>query len=268
MPLLAEFTPAGLKGIFAIVGTGWDGQAPMAFIGTLAFKRGGTVSGSILRNVAGASYGERRSHQLRLDGTFTIEVNGMGVILWSNGDESRFAPTRALTANGITGIEEFSLINRDLDQTTGALTTASATRVSGEGEFSNASLRGTYVSTAVGRGGDNPGAGLGVLTFDGQGGFSETNVANIQGNSFRERMLAAGSAQGTYAVRPDGTGVVADGGGAFVITRAIMAGNIRVAQEYAFIARDVMPTTGSHFTGITRRLQLDGSVLHGGAPST
>jgi hypothetical protein len=254
MPSLADFTPAGLEGTFAIAGAGWGGQAPMAFIGTLTFEHGGTVSGSILCNVPGASYKERRFHHMKHDGTFIIEANGMGAIRWSHGDESRFAPTRTLAPNGTVTIEELSLINRDLDQTTGALGTASATRLPRDGEFSNASLRGTYVGTAIGRGGQSPGAGLGLVTYDGQGHFSETNIANIQANSPRKRMFAAGSDQGTYTVRADGTGIIAGGGVAFMITRAVVASNTRIAQEYAFIVKDVVPATGSHFTGITTRL--------------
>ena len=135
----------------------------------------------------------------------------------------------------------------------GSLKTAVATRLPDGAVYANGSLKGRYVGASISHGGQAVAAGFGALRYDGDGGFSETNVANVQGQSFRDRQVISGSDQGTYAVNPDGTGTVA-GGVVFVVTRARLTNGVALAEEYAFVVRDLVPATGILFTGVTRRL--------------
>ena len=64
----------------------------------------------------------------------------------------------------------------------------------------------------------------------------------------------SGSDAGKYTVNADGTGNVSNGGVFFVITRANLVDGIKVAQEYSFIVRDLIPTTGNLVTGVAKRL--------------
>jgi hypothetical protein len=71
---------------------------------------------------------------------------------------------------------------------------------------SNASFRGPYAVTTVGRGGQSLIAGVGVFTYDGAGKFSGLNTFNVAGSSFGQRNLIKFPVKGTYAVDEDGTG--------------------------------------------------------------
>jgi hypothetical protein len=137
---------------------------------------------------------------------------------------------------------------------TGNLFTAIAMRLPNDGAFTNASLSGTYIGAVIGRDGQTPSAGFGILTYDGNGQFAESNISNVQvAGSFRDRAVVEGSDRGIYAVNANGTGTVADGGVVFVITKAEVVNGIKRALEYAFIVADLVPANGIHFTGISKR---------------
>ena len=251
-----EFTNASLQGTYAITGMGWGGQAAMASIGTLGFDGKGKVSGLLLQSIPGDVFGQRELIENPFAGTYQVNANGTGNTLSTEGGDiqSSFAITRAATANDCRIAQEFSLILRELDPSTGCLHTAVATKLPESGEFNNASLKGVYVGAGVGRGGQTPAAGFGIITYDGNGGFVESNIANIQGETFRDRRFVRGSDQGRYAINPDGTGTVAGGGVVFVITKARLVDSLLIAEEYAFFVRELAPPTGAFFTGVTRRL--------------
>lgn len=251
-----EFTNASLRGTYAIAGVGWGGQAAMASIGTLGFDGRGKFSGFLLQSIPGATFGQRTLIENPFAGTYQVNANGTGntLSLEEGGDiQSSFAITKATITNDCRIAQEFSLILRELEPSTGCLHTAVATQLPDNGEFNNASLKGTYVGVAVGRGWQTPAAGFGIITYDGNGGFVESNIANIQGETFRDRQFIMGSDQGRYTINRDGTGTVAGGGVVFVITKAKLVDSLRIAEEYAFFVRELAPPNGVFFTGVTRR---------------
>lgn len=78
----------------------------------------------------------------------------------------------------------------------------------GQGErFGNESLRGSYA--LVGTGGDHDAASVGVTRFDGAGRAWRSLVLNERDPNGDGRVLLTISAEGTYRVNPDGTGVAA-----------------------------------------------------------
>lgn len=131
---------------------------------------------------------------------------------------------------------------------------ATGIRLPDHAAFSARSFRGRYVGSALGLGGQYPVAGFGAVVYDGEGGFAEQNIANIQGDSFRERRFVTGTDRGTYTVNPDGSGTVAGGGVLLVITRARLLDDQLVADEYSFMVRDLAPANGALFTGTVKRL--------------
>jgi hypothetical protein len=152
-------------------------------------------------------------------------------------------------------VEEIALVFRSLDPRTGGLRIGTARRLPEGAVFSNASLSGRYTGFGVGRGGQSPVSGFGVIGYDGAGAFTESNVANVAGETVRDRRFVGGSDQGAYRVEPDGTGTVADGGVMFVITRAVRRDDGQaLALEYHFMVRNLVPANGAHFTGIVRRI--------------
>jgi hypothetical protein len=251
----AMFTNYNLQGTYAFSGMGWGGQSPLSSIGILTFDGQEKVTGFTWQNLPGDQFGERKFLELPVKGTYTVNENGTGTILPAEDTdpEMLLAIAKINSLDGTEIVQEFSFVLRQLEPVTGNLFSAIATRLPNEGAFSNASLSGTYVGAAVGRGGQTPGAGFGILTYDGNGGFSESNVSNVQVGSFRERVFVTGSDQGIYNVNANGTGTVAGGGVVFVITKAEVVNGIKRALEYSFIVADLVPANGSHFTGISKR---------------
>ena len=250
------FTAASVQGTYALAVVGRGGESPFAALGLLKFDGRGTVSGSFTENKPADRYGDRTVVSVPYRAMYTVDANGIGATtLPDTGEQDSIFSIRQMgVANASRMARELSFVFQRLDVATGTLKTGIGTRLPDGAEFNNGSLRGRYVGASVSRGGQATAAGFGVLTYDGNGGFSESNVANIQGQSFRDRQLITRSDQGTYDVHADGTGVVADGGVVFVITRATLNDGVAIAEEYAFFVRDLMPTTGGLFTGITKRL--------------
>ncbi|MEY2832144.1 MAG: hypothetical protein RLZZ574_1402 [Cyanobacteriota bacterium] len=249
------FTNFNLQGTYAFSGTGWGGQSPLSSIGILTFDGQEKVTGFTWQNLPGDQFGERKFLELPVKATYTVNANGTGTTRSAEDTdpEMLLAIAKTSSLDGTEIVQEFSFVLRQLEPVTGNLFTAIAKRLPNDGEFNNASLSGTYVGAAVGRGGQTPGAGFGILTYDGNGGFSESNISNVQVGLFRERAFVTGSDQGIYTVNGNGTGTVAGGGVVFVITKAEVVNGIKRALEYAFIVADLVPTNGSHFTGISKR---------------
>ena len=252
----AGITVASVRGIYALAVTGHGGEGPLAALGLLKFDGRGSVSGSLTENRPADRYGDRTLVTVPYRAMYTVDANGIGATtLPESGEQDSIFSIRQMdTAEGSHSAQELSVVFQNLDLSTGNLKTGIATRLPDGAEFNNGSLRGRYVGASISRGGQVAAAGFGVLTYDGNGGFSESNLANVQGQSFRDRQLVTGSDQGTYIVNRDGTGVVAGGGVIFVITRATLRDGVAIAEEYAFFLRDLISATGVLFTGTAKRL--------------
>ena len=251
-----EFTLAGLNGTYALNIIGEGGEVPFAAVGLLTFDGGGGVSGSITENRR-----DDRSARVVIDvpyhGTCTVEASGMGVISVP-GARAIAKPTSPYarsngTAPGLVA-QAIALVFRDLDPSTGCLRIAEAFRRPDGARFTKGSLKGRYMGLATSSGGRAPMAGFGVVTYDGDGGFVEFNVANAPTVGFGARQFVRREDSGRYVVAPDGTGTVANGGMRFVITRVRVTGGVALAEEYRFVVRDLVPATGSLITGIVRRV--------------
>lgn len=249
------FTNSNLQGTYAFSSTGWGGRVPLASIGLLTFNGKGNFTGLILQNLPGDQFDERKFEELSIQGFYTVNSNGTVTtqVVEGRKSETLLAITKADLLGKVKIAQEFSFVVRDLELVTGNLITGVATRLPEEGTFTNASLSGTYVGAVVGQGGQTPGAGFGIVTYDGSDQFSESNISNIQTSSIRDRKFVVGSDRGVYTVNPNGTGTVASGGVVFVITKAEVVGGIKRAIEYAFIVSNLVPTTGIHFTGTAKR---------------
>ena len=250
------FTQASVQGTYALAVSGHGGEGLFTALGLLNFDGGGSVSGLFTENRPADRYGDRTVASVPYRAMYTVDANGIGATTLPDTGEhdSIFSIRQMDTANVSRMARELAVVFQRLDIATGALKTGIATRLPDGAEFDDRSLRGRYVGASISQGGQAAAAGFGVLTYDGNGRFSESNLANVQGQSFRDRQLVTGSDQGTYTVHADGTGVVAGGGVVFVITRATLNHGVAIAEEYAFFVRDLMPATGGLFTGITKRL--------------
>jgi len=250
------FTNASLTGTYAVAVAGEGGRLPYAALGLLSFDGARGVTGHFTENRPGRSFNERSVADAPYRGRYRLSANGLGTLLPEDSDEiDCYVGVRAVAGERAVSIaHEIALIFRGLDPLTGSLRTGVGRRRPEGAVFSNASLHGRYTGFAVGRGGQMPMAGLGVLTYDGAGGFSEENVANVQGETIGVRQFANGTDQGRFAVDGDGLGSVADGGVLFVITRATILDGVARADEYSFMVRNLVPANGAHFTGVVRRI--------------
>lgn len=243
--------PESVAGTYAVSVSGHGGQAPFAALGILRFDGGAKAAGFLLENRLGTGYGERRLERLAIEARYALDADGLGT-LGDPGDPIAHFAVRAAPTEGV--VPELGLVFRDLDAGTGALRTAVLSRLPEGAVFGAASLNGRYVGLAMGLGGQATAAGFGFLRYDGQGGFEERNIANIPGETFRQRRFVHGTDRGGYTVDADGLGGVAEGAVRFVITRATLKDGVAIAEAYSFFAADLVPATAAHFTGTVRRI--------------
>lgn len=256
-----DFTAASLRGSYAVVVGGEGGRAPYAAIGLLAFDGAGRTSGSLIESGPGGHFAERVIATSPYAARYTVAADGTGTLVAEGADDvEAHIAVRALddesaAAGGAVVASEIALLFRELDPASGCLRAAIARRLPDGASFDQTSLSGRYTGFGMGRGGQVTVGGLGVLVYDGAGGFSETNSSNVQDGPIQVRRFVAGADRGRYAVNAEGTGTVADGGVLFVITRASRRdGGAALAEEYSFMLRDLMPGNGAYFTGIVRRI--------------
>lgn len=261
-----DFTTASIQGTFALSTIGRGGRDAFAALGVLRFDGHGDVSGSFIENRPADRYGERTIVNVPYRATCRVNPNGIGALLLAetSEDDAILAIRHVAAGDGRLVVAELSLVFLRLDVSGGTLRTATATRLPDNAQFNAGSLAGRYIGASIGRGGQAAAAGFGVLSYDGHGAFSESNIANVQGESFRDRQVVTGSDQGRYVVHADGSGEVAEGGVLFMITRATPTNGLAVAEEYAFFVRDLIPSTGILFTGTAKRVAANALIADGG----
>jgi hypothetical protein len=203
-PERGGFTVASLNGTYGGKVIGRGGQTPQITAAALSFNGAGRFDGSGVINLPGQAYGQRVFQPAPFVGTYTVQPNGLGTTL--NGGESYFVITKSKLINGVKVATEFALVVKEL-QSTGNLITAIFTRLPDGGEFSAASLRGTYASNAIGYGGQMPEAGVGTFTFNGAGVSSTSFFQNTPGVTAFDRQIFEGrDIVGSYTVGANGLG--------------------------------------------------------------
>jgi hypothetical protein len=136
--------------------------------------------------------------------------------------------------------------------------------------FTVASIVGTFAWTHIGHGGQFPGAGLGVLTFDGTGRFSGTVTLNVPGEDFTNRIPDFRSSfSGSYTLNPDGTGTstarfTLPGGSSqetsshFVVTKAVVRSGRRIAREFRLVADRLSVISGNLDVAVLKQIPSGG----------
>lgn len=250
------FTATSLAGTYAVAMEGEGGSAPYAAIGLLTFDGTGAVRGEFTESLAGPSFSERTIVKQPYRGHYRVNANGLCTLHPEGSDEvdCYLVMREASEQVSVLIAQEIALIFRALDPASGSLRTGIGRRRPEAASFSNASLHGRYTGFAIGRGGQAPMAGFGVLSYDGAGKFSEENVTNAQGATIATRQFMSGTDDGRYKVNADGTGTVAGGGVLFLITRVCVNEREALAEEYRFMVLDPVPSNGAHFTGVVRRI--------------
>lgn len=272
MATLEEFTSASLRGTYALTNIGRGGWAPCASIGILHFDGRGGITGTISTNLPGRSFQERVLLRGSVAGTYTVDADGSGfgstimAPTYSDGStaeiSSRFTINQVQIIDSVPTAQRLTFIQEKLDSITGSLNTAFVTRLPDAGQFTLASIKGTYSGVGFGRDGQTPVTGMGFITYDGNGNTNASNTQNFPGASFSERIFVTFvTPNGRYTVNEDGTGTITSAQeyetGAvadLVITSAKVIDNIKVAQEYFFILRDLLPTGSLATSVIYKRL--------------
>ena len=259
MIMAEEFTNASLTGTYSATSIGREGQLPIASIGIITFDGNEEIKGFLRQNQPGPLWGSREIVEIPFKGTYALDTHGTGTVTQDDGSESIFVITQAQSSSkGIKKAKKISLLVKDLNSDTGSLVTYTLSRLPNAGIFDQRSMKGTYVTTILGQGGKTPEAALGVGFFDGVGrNFNISNV-NLPGTSFKDRIFFTISFEENYKVNEDGTGstIMSDGtgGSIFVITKASVINEVKVAQEVFIIANNLSPTTGNLLAGVGKGL--------------
>jgi hypothetical protein len=240
-----EFTNASIQGDYASFGVGLGGTSPNASAGMLTFDGKGVVTGTEFLNQPGSSFPARRYDVLPIEGTYEVDPRGTGVVLEKGTDKLlfRFQIAKATVINDIKIAREITLLPLDLIDETGNLILSVATKLPGRGEFSLATLKGTYAFRGIGQGGQVPESGIGIVRFDGEGNASAFDILNLPGASPDEREILRFSFEATYVVDENGFGTItpiSGPGEAFlVIRKAEVINGVKVAREFSIIINNL-----------------------------
>lgn len=262
---------ATLKGTYSFTSIGRGGDAPCAAIGIITFDGNGNVLGTFTTNLPGPTFQERIQVKASPKGTYTVEAGDSGFgscnlasVLPDGSTQEvgyRFMINQVEMDGGANVAQRVTLIQDKLDPVTGSLNTGTATRLPDEGVFSLASIKGTYSGVGFAWGGRAAITGTGFITYDGEGNTNASNTQSFPRQTFGERVFYTyDTPAGTYTVNEDGTGTIVSAQeyevGAvadLVITNAKVVNNVKVAQEYFFILRDLLPTGGLATSVIYKR---------------
>jgi hypothetical protein len=260
-----EFTKASLKGDYASFGTGLGGMSPNASAGMLTFDGKGFVTVTEFLNQPGSSFPERQYDVSFIGGTYEVDPRGTGVILERGTDKILFSfiIIKAVLTGRTKIAGEISLIPLNLVSETGNLILYTATKLPNKGEFSLASLKGTYAFRGNGQGGQTPEAGIGRVIFDGKGNATSFDILNLPVNCLEERQILRFSFEAFYVVNESGFGSIIPQGvmgeALLVIRKAEVMNGIKVAQELSIIIND-LSFCGNLVTDTLIRISSDSAV--------
>jgi hypothetical protein len=102
---------------------GQGGYVPVGDVGISVYDGRANFTISDRLNVPGATFRDRKFFRLFLNGTYTVNADGTGSTVLTNGAESTFVVTKSQVINGIDIAQEFFFILKDLDPTSGNLIT-------------------------------------------------------------------------------------------------------------------------------------------------
>jgi hypothetical protein len=262
---MEQFNNASLIGTYAVANIGHGGYPPQAGVSVATYDGKGSFSGVTIQDIPGHTFKERVFVRAPFAGTYSISESGegTGTIATTMPDGSKhdvtiaLVITRSAKKDGATIAEEFAFMHEQLLPTSANLLTLQATRLPNDGKFTNASLKGKYAYTLLGHSGAVPQAGLGLMTYDGEGRFSGSATVNLPGRSYGERAFVSAPFVRPYSVNADGTGTATPPGESdivFVITKADVVEGVKLGQEVFFIVREINPVTGNLLTGVITRL--------------
>lgn len=258
------FTNESIRGNYAVVALNVGGQYPQAGVSVINYDGKGKLSGTSIQNLPGASIAERSITKMVLSGTYTVNPDGTGQSIIKTSLPSgkttevnlAFVITQAKSDNSKQA-EKLFLIQEQLDEKTGGLIQLEACKLPDEGKFTNASLKGKYAYTLTGHGGRVPQLGLGIMTYDGQGGFSGNAIVNLPGETTGKRIFVTAPFVRPYNINADGTGIATPPGESeilFIITKAQVDNGIKQGQAAFFVVNQINPITGNLITGEMTKL--------------
>ena len=268
-----DFNNMSLKGTYASMGIGRGGTVPAAGMTIITADGKGKFVGKTVFNRPGGELQERLvvtfpikgSYEVNPDGSGTLNIIPPGEVGEAQGGHFMITAARVVGGRKNRRATEVSLVLDKLLPNSAALQTAVLKRLPRRGEFSNSSVKGTYASMGIGRGGVVPVAGLTTIDVDGEGNFVGKTVFNRPGAELEGRVVVTFPIAGTIEVNQDGSGIIniflppevgETQSGHFMITRARVAGenNIRLATEVSFILDELLPNSAALQTSEFKRL--------------
>jgi hypothetical protein len=223
---------------------------------------GNSSLSTALQNVPRAD-GTRAVSQLTQTGIFTVNANGMGTATIYSTTSSGTKATRtfdlAITQAKVVGpvkiATEVFMMQREPSASagSGALATVIYKRLPDGGEFTTASLQGTWAKAL--QGGANVSCSAGIVTFDENGNATHSELVNMP-TADAKRVVVPLTGTAVFTVNANGMGttttiVTAPDGTTqtytwdYVITQAEYVGAVKIATEMLAIQREPSTSAGS-----------------------
>ncbi len=267
------FSNASFNGRYASMGVGRGGVTPAAGMTTLIADGKGRFVGKTVFNRPDGEFGERTVVTFPIKGVYKVAKDGTGLVKIflppdvGEPQTGHFMITQtSVNQHKRRVATEIALILDKLLPNSAALQTSVLKRQSRRNVYGNASLKGTYASMGVGRGGVVPAAGMTTITADGYGGFVGKTVFNRPVGEHGERKVVSFPIKGTYEVEKDGSGTIEifppagisePQTGHIMITKAhSQTGRDKksLATELSFILDELLPNSAALQTSELKRL--------------
>lgn len=219
-------TANSLMGEYVLIATGDSGNSgPESLTGVLRFNGNNNFTGVLISN-KGASLGDRVSNTVGINGTYTIETFGRGVLNITNFNESAiFIVTETEFNGGLKKATAISFVFDSLSES-GNLISGVIKQRKRKYDYNNRSLDGDYAFISNPMGGLDDAIAIGNVNFN-------SKISSVEGSFTINlpvvpkedvRFLFDFLSAGPYLVNPDGTGTTISettgGSSRFIVTRS------------------------------------------------
>ncbi|MGB9236028.1 MAG: hypothetical protein WCC04_16585 [Terriglobales bacterium] len=228
----ATYSKASLTGSYSFLNNLWTANAStnqLATVGVLKFDGAGTVTGSY------TSISLQVFHTGTLAGTYTVNSNGTGTITFTTGSTAQFAINLDSTAAGVAhGVQLLQINDSNNEIVSGAAVLQSTTTET----YSVASLKGTFAfqwNLWTADASQHQASVIGVGSIDGKGTLKDSTTMVLDGK------IQTGTQTGTYAVNPDGSGIISltDGTQLAFVLNSVAAGHAKGMQFIVNLSEDI-----------------------------
>ncbi len=254
-----SFDNASLSGTYASRAVARGGHRAAVAYRLYNFNGDGTFSGASVVSAPGMLAAERGAKDVEFTGQYRVDEHGFGsgsimytgMVEWETG--FHFVVNRGSRVGSSTVAQDVSLSLDELGPNTGGLITEELSRLPDGAAFTNASLSGTFVSTAHAHDAQRPAISYREYHFNPDGTLTGQLVANGPGMQANQRAIKTSSFSGRYTLDERGmaSGTIVFTGMIewqtsfhLVVTKATPGNSGAIATEIVLNMDELGPMTG------------------------